>query len=155
MQQGRSIPDAGLTSQAGHGARLMPAGTIKGLKVIQTSKWVSFVGNIDLKKVDINGYKDGGGELDPFGATNQGNPVGGLVYSSFFGGSASNPRQVDVWHTFLEDSDFCFRMCNPDLSHDDQIKYCPHARRPGLACAHPRRSTTSRAVASTTRRPTT
>jgi len=50
---------------------------------------------------------DAGGELDPHGADGNGNPIGGLVFSSAFGSLA----QMHEWTNFMSASEFCFRAC--------------------------------------------
>ena len=47
----------------------------------------------DLTKINIP-RGDEGGELDPHGANGRGNPIGGLVFSSAFGGGE---RQMHEW----------------------------------------------------------
>ena len=54
-------------NKAGHGARLMPPGTITGAHFVSTANYIQLTGRANLQNIDINGYKDGGGELDPHG----------------------------------------------------------------------------------------
>ena len=50
-------------TKAGHGARLMPPGTITGAHFVSTANYIQLTGRANLQNIDINGYKDGGGEL--------------------------------------------------------------------------------------------
>ena len=100
--------------QAGYGTRVIPPGTITGAHFVQTPDYVQVTGVGDLTKVNIP-QGDTGGELDPHGAdgngrlfvschvrldilTNSwndiGNPIGGLVFSTAFGGG---PQQIHEW----------------------------------------------------------
>lgn len=59
-------------------ARLIPDGTIKSAQFLKTPTYVQVSGWWDGTRLNIqNG--DNGGELDPHGATGEGNPVGGNV----------------------------------------------------------------------------
>jgi hypothetical protein len=59
-------------------ARLIPDGTIRSAQFVRTPTYVQVSGWWDGTKLNIkNG--DNGGELDPHGATGEGNPVGGNV----------------------------------------------------------------------------
>lgn len=77
-------------------------------------------------------------ELDPHGADEQGNPLGGLVYTNGFGLNAqkyaqqlqsnSTPSntftQVIEWVDFIGDGIFCLKTCNP--SDAQGAKLCNH-----------------------------
>ena len=56
-----------------HGARTFPAGTITGVQWIRTSAYVQITGFLDQTKVGLKSG-DSGGELDPHGADELGNP---------------------------------------------------------------------------------
>ncbi|SGZ31425.1 BQ5605_C044g12171 [Microbotryum silenes-dioicae] len=90
------------------GTRSMPAGTIKSAHFLETPHYTQITGTGDFTKI--------GGELDPHGATGQGNPVGGVVYS---GGT-----QVYEWHEFISDTEFCIRVCKPSVP--DAWLWCQH-----------------------------
>ncbi|KAI5120054.1 hypothetical protein M0805_007806 [Coniferiporia weirii] len=92
--------------KSGTGARLMPNGTITGAHFVQTPDYVQVtgVGNLTLLNIPSG---DEGGELDPHGADGNGNPIGGLVFSSAFG----QLQQLHEWTNFMSDSEFCFRGC--------------------------------------------
>ncbi|THH03063.1 hypothetical protein EW145_g6560 [Phellinidium pouzarii] len=92
--------------KSGTGARLIPDGTIQGAHFVQTPDYVQITGVGDLTKLNIPSG-DSGGELDPHGADGNGNPIGGLVFSSAFG----QLQQLHEWTNFMSDSEFCFRGC--------------------------------------------
>jgi hypothetical protein len=53
---------------------------------------------------------DFGGEEDPHGADQRGNPLGSLLYSSAFGAGPASPyKQVIEWSYFVGGGIFCFK----------------------------------------------
>ncbi|KAI0266457.1 hypothetical protein BC834DRAFT_823907 [Gloeopeniophorella convolvens] len=94
-------------SADGYGTRLIPDGTISGAHFVQTPDYVQVTGIGDLTKINVP-KGDAGGELDPHGADGNGNPIGGLVFSSAFTGQI---QQLHEWTNFVSDSEFCFRGC--------------------------------------------
>ncbi|KAJ3486212.1 hypothetical protein NLI96_g4398 [Meripilus lineatus] len=92
--------------KSGYGTRLIPDGTILGAHFVQTPDYVQVTGTGDLTKINVP-KGDSGGELDPHGADGNGNPIGGLVFSSAFG----TLMQLHEWTNFMSDSEFCFRGC--------------------------------------------
>ncbi|KAH7910129.1 hypothetical protein BJ138DRAFT_1153648 [Hygrophoropsis aurantiaca] len=105
--------------QSGYGTRLIPDGTIKGAHVVVTPDYIQVTGVGNLTNLNIPQANDGGGELDPHGATGEGNPIGGLVFSSAFG----QLEQIHEWTNFVSDSEFCFRACKPSATAP---KMCQH-----------------------------
>ncbi|KAH8118033.1 hypothetical protein DFH11DRAFT_1571992 [Phellopilus nigrolimitatus] len=112
----------------GHGTRVIPPGAITGAQWLYAKNYVQVVGFIDQTKVNL-AASDEGGELDPHGADEQGNPLGGLVYSNGFGQSSSSFQslvgsgnltsnqtytQVIEWIDFIGGGQFCMKMCNPN-----------------------------------------
>jgi len=95
--------------KGGKGTRLIPDGTIFGAHFIQTPDYVQITGTGNLTRLNVPAG-DAGGELDPHGADGNGNPVGGLVFSSAFGGKL---EQILEWTNFMSDSEYCFRACKP------------------------------------------
>ncbi|KAI0066786.1 hypothetical protein BV25DRAFT_1776966, partial [Artomyces pyxidatus] len=93
--------------KSGYGTRVIPDGAITGAHFVQTPDYVQITGVGDLTKINIPAG-DAGGELDPHGADGNGNPIGGLVFSSAFTGSVV---QLHEWTNFVSDSEFCFRGC--------------------------------------------
>ncbi|GAA5860885.1 hypothetical protein JCM3774_003175 [Rhodotorula dairenensis] len=100
-------------SASGHGARMMPEGTVHSAHYLVTPHYTQITGTGDFTKINI-AAGDAGGELDPHGATGNGNPIGSLVYA--------NGEQIHEW-TSISDSEFCFRIC-----HDapDAWLWCQH-----------------------------
>ncbi|KDQ50361.1 hypothetical protein JAAARDRAFT_42151 [Jaapia argillacea MUCL 33604] len=92
--------------KSGYGTRLMPNGTITGAHFVQTPDYVQVTGVGDLTLINIPAG-DAGGELDPHGADGNGNPIGGLVFSSAFGTLA----ELHEWTNFVSANEFCFRAC--------------------------------------------
>ncbi|KAG7439360.1 uncharacterized protein BT62DRAFT_983444 [Guyanagaster necrorhizus] len=92
----------------GYGTRIIPSGAITGAHFVQTPDFIQVTGSGDLTKLNIPSG-DAGGELDPHGADGNGNPIGGLVFSTAFG----KLEQVFEWTNFMSADQFCFRACNP------------------------------------------
>jgi len=110
-------------SKPGHGARTIPAGSITGVTFVQTPDYVQVTGRIKQAAIYLAGGDDGG-EMDPHGADEQGNPLGGLVYSNAFGTDKSKYTQVIEWHNFMGGDVFCFKACDP--AGPNAAKYCEH-----------------------------
>ncbi|KNZ80105.1 hypothetical protein J132_07393 [Termitomyces sp. J132] len=92
----------------GTGTRLIPDGAITGAHFVQTPDFVQVTGVGNLTFVNVPAG-DQGGELDPHGQDGNGNPIGGLVFSSAFG----QLEEIFEWTNFVSDSQFCFRACKP------------------------------------------
>ncbi|TNY24432.1 hypothetical protein DMC30DRAFT_387380 [Rhodotorula diobovata] len=99
---------------SGHGARVMPQGTIHSAHYLKTPHYTQVTGTGDFTKINIQAGDDGG-ELDPHGATGFGNPIGSLVFN--------NGEQIHEWTSFISDHEYCFRIC-----HDaaDAWLWCQH-----------------------------
>lgn len=70
---------------------------------------------------------DDGGELDPHGADQRGNPLGALLFSNAFAASNGNPNnyiQAIEWHNFMGGGAFCLKACDP--SGANAARYCDH-----------------------------
>ncbi|GAA6020580.1 hypothetical protein JCM11491_000803 [Sporobolomyces phaffii] len=100
---------------SGHGARLMPQGTITSAHMLVTPHYTQITGTGDFTKLNVRAG-DSGGELDPHGADGTGNPRGGLVYH--------NGQQVQEWNSFISDTEFCIRVC--PTSDPDSWQWCQH-----------------------------
>ncbi|GAA6060351.1 hypothetical protein JCM10212_004535 [Sporobolomyces blumeae] len=100
---------------SGHGARLMPQGTITSAHMLRTPHYIQITGTGDFTKINVQAG-DSGGELDPHGATGYGNPRGGLVYE--------NGQQIQEWMSFISDSEFCIRVC--PSSDPNAWQWCQH-----------------------------
>jgi len=107
-------------TQPGHGARVMPDGTITGVQFTKSPDYVQVVGFMDQTKIYMVAG-DAGGEMDPHGADNRGNPIGGLVFSNAFTGSYV---QVIEWHNFNGGNAFCLKACDPSRPNGPAI--CQH-----------------------------
>ncbi|KIY73299.1 hypothetical protein CYLTODRAFT_428616 [Cylindrobasidium torrendii FP15055 ss-10] len=105
--------------KSGYGTRLIPDGTITGAHFVKSADFVQITGVGDLTKLNIPAG-DAGGELDPHGADGNGNPIGGLVFSTAFGGL----QQIHEWTNFMAADQFCFRACDP--AGKDPAAYCQH-----------------------------
>jgi len=124
-------------TKPGHGSRVIPAGAITGVQWLYAKNYVQAVGFIDQTQVSL-AATDQGGELDPHGADEQGNPLGGIVFSNGFGTTAntfdsalhahqngsSTYTQVIEWIDFIGGGIFCLKMCNP--AGPNAAKLCDH-----------------------------
>ncbi|KAM0751992.1 hypothetical protein T439DRAFT_333271 [Meredithblackwellia eburnea MCA 4105] len=101
-------------TSSGHGARIMPPGTITGAHYVQTPKYTQITGVGDFTKINVKAG-DGGGELDPHGADGNGNPIGGLVYA---GGEQIHEHIYDLqgcqWNMPGDYSGGSFDVCAGD-----------------------------------------
>ncbi|GAA5874555.1 hypothetical protein JCM3774_004647 [Rhodotorula dairenensis] len=75
-------------TKEGHGTRIIPEGALQGVQFIRTPHYIQVVGFIDQVKIDML-PDDYGGEMDPHGADQRGNPLGGLLFSTAFGGNST------------------------------------------------------------------
>ncbi|KAF8515576.1 hypothetical protein JB92DRAFT_3155157 [Gautieria morchelliformis] len=124
-------------TKPGHGSRLIPPGAITGAQWLYAKNYLQVVGFIDQSMVNLD-PTDMGGELDPHGADEQGNPLGGIVFTNGFGQSASSFAQqvssnssgstsftqVVEWIDFIGSGVFCLKMCNPNDPNGPQL--CNH-----------------------------
>ncbi|KAG2069119.1 hypothetical protein BDR04DRAFT_1128959 [Suillus decipiens] len=97
--------------QSGYGTRLIPDGSITGAHVVVTPDYIQVTGVGNLTNINVPAG-DAGGELDPHGADGNGNPIGGLVFSSAFGAL----EQIHEWTNFVSADQFCFRACKPAVN---------------------------------------
>ncbi|KAH9843802.1 uncharacterized protein C8Q71DRAFT_719500 [Rhodofomes roseus] len=110
----------------GHGTRIMPAGTLQGVQHITTPDYIMIVGFIDQTQVNL-AASDYGGELDPHGADELGNPMGGVVYSNQYpSGNTDNSSlsQVIEWNEFIGNNQFCIKICNPSETTPTNVGLC-------------------------------
>lgn len=118
-----------------HGTRVLPPGALKGVQFIKTPDYVEVIGYIDQTSLNLQ-PDDYGGEEDPHGADQRGNPLGGLVYSNAFGGAGNSSSssnggggnsqytQAAEWSYFVGSGIFCFKVCDPSSSRDASL--CQH-----------------------------
>jgi hypothetical protein len=96
-------------TKPGHGTRLIPEGALTGVQWTKTPGYIQAVGYFDQTKVNLL-EGDYGGEMDPHGADLRGNPMGGLIFTTDFGGSV--PQQAPQWHNFVGGNKFCLKICD-------------------------------------------
>ncbi|WWC92559.1 uncharacterized protein L201_007518 [Kwoniella dendrophila CBS 6074] len=104
-----------------NGARLIPDGAITGAHFIKTPTYVQIHGFWDGTKVGIVAG-DSGGELDPHGAENLGNPIGGNVTSNVEGKDVF----YEEWMSFISYDQFCLRVCTAETSNVSAALQCEH-----------------------------
>lgn len=66
--------------------------------------------------------------MDPHGADQRGNPLGGLLFTPNFGTNVYNSstdtipaarfQQVVQWHNFIGSNTFCLKACDPSYGRD-------------------------------------
>ncbi|KAI0693419.1 hypothetical protein BC835DRAFT_1075188 [Cytidiella melzeri] len=108
-------------TKPGHGTRVMVAGTLQGLQVLNTPDYTMITGLIDQTKLNIQS-SDAGGELDSGGQDTAGNPIGGLVYSTRYGSGQED--QIINWTEFIGNGQFCIKICNPNGTNP--AGFCQH-----------------------------
>ncbi|KAJ7187193.1 hypothetical protein C8R46DRAFT_1025097 [Mycena filopes] len=89
-------------------ARVIPDGVITGVSFLRTPFYVQVMGTGDFTKLNIAVGGDGGGELDPHGATGAGNPVGGNVTTTIVDGI---DQPIAEWMLYMANNQFCLRAC--------------------------------------------
>lgn len=108
-------------TQPRNGARIIPDGTISSAHFIKTDMYVQISGTWDGTKVDIQAG-DYGGELDPHGATGEGNPVGGNVTSDVTGSDVF----YEEWMMYVSSDAFCLRICTAESANVSAALQCEH-----------------------------
>ncbi len=93
-----------------HGTRLIPDGTITGAHFVRTRDYVQVTGVGDFTSILIP-QGDEGGEFDPHGADDLGNPIGGIVYTTANPATNGEPFFVSEWTNFMSWNQFCLRAC--------------------------------------------
>ncbi len=93
-----------------HGTRLIPDGTIEGAHFVRTRDYVQVTGVGDFTSILIPDGDDGG-EFDPHGADDLGNPIGGILYTTANRASNGEPWFVSEWTNFMSYNQFCLRAC--------------------------------------------
>ncbi|PWN51855.1 hypothetical protein IE53DRAFT_385780 [Violaceomyces palustris] len=87
-------------------ARVIPDGTVTGAHFVKTPLYIQLMATGDFTKIGMM-PGDEGGELDPHGATNMGNPVGGNVTSNISGEDVF----YEEWMNYVSATQICFRIC--------------------------------------------
>jgi hypothetical protein len=106
------------------GTRLIQGGALQGVQLIRTPGYIEVVGFIDQTALNLLS-NDTGGEEDPHGADQRGNPLGALMYSNAFN-TAGGPAytQVVEWSYFVGSGVFCYKACDPAGPNAAQL--CQH-----------------------------
>lgn len=135
-----------------NGARLIPDGAITSAHFVKTPLYVQIQGSGDLTKLNIAAGDDGG-ELDPHGAENLGNPIGGNVTSNVSGSDVF----YEEWMSFMSYSvsplsftpietvadstltvapkdQFCLRICTTENENISAALQCQHEVRTIRCC---------------------
>ncbi|KAJ9118652.1 hypothetical protein QFC22_003872 [Naganishia vaughanmartiniae] len=102
-------------------ARVIPDGVLKAVHFVKTPLYVQVQGWGDFSKLGV-AAGDQGGELDPHGATGEGNPVGGNVTSNVTGSDV--PYQE--WMSFMSATQFCLRICISENTTYSAALECQH-----------------------------
>ncbi|PWN88535.1 hypothetical protein FA10DRAFT_268718 [Acaromyces ingoldii] len=104
-----------------HGTRLIPDGTIKGAHFLQTANYVQISGVGDFTTIGIPDG-DAGGEMDPHGADDLSNPIGGVLFTTANPASNGESWFVSEWTNFMSYNQFCMRAC----WGNNAAKHCEH-----------------------------
>ncbi|TRM59349.1 hypothetical protein BD626DRAFT_508055 [Schizophyllum amplum] len=109
-------------TKARNNARVIPDGVITGVSLLKTDMYVQLMGYGDLTQINI-AAGDYGGELDPHGATGDGNPVGGNVTTNMTTGTDTSYQE---WMMYVSYEQFCFRICTNANSTYSSEYMCWH-----------------------------
>lgn len=110
-------------TQPRNNARVIPDGTITRASFTRTPLYVQVYAQGDFTKIHM-APGDEGGELDPHGATNMGNPVGGNVTSNVVDGKTDVFYQE--WMNYVSATDMCFRVCVAGSADATPEQVCQH-----------------------------
>ncbi|GAA6024978.1 hypothetical protein JCM8202_002172 [Rhodotorula sphaerocarpa] len=112
-------------TKEGHGTRLIPQGALQGVQFIRTPHYVQVVGFINQVDIDMM-EGDYGGEMDPHGADQRGNPLGGLIFSDAFNGNSTTNGTAggQQYQQVIQMSLFCLKACDP--SYENGWAMCEH-----------------------------
>ncbi|KAF7325580.1 hypothetical protein MKEN_00407600 [Mycena kentingensis (nom. inval.)] len=108
--------------QPRNNARVIPDGTVHGVTFLRTPYYVQVMGFGDFTRINIL-PNDAGGELDPYGALELGNPKGGNVSTTQING-----RDVPLqeWMMFINWEFFCLRVCTNSNATYSTARMCWH-----------------------------
>ncbi|KAJ7662466.1 hypothetical protein B0H17DRAFT_1093533 [Mycena rosella] len=109
-------------TQPRNNARVIPDGTFTGVSFLKTDFYVQIYGFGDFTKLNI-APNDGGGELDPHGATGAGNPEGGNVTTTIIDGI---DQPIAEWMLYIDNNQFCLRACTNANSTYSAAFMCWH-----------------------------
>ncbi|EPQ30967.1 uncharacterized protein PFL1_01156 [Pseudozyma flocculosa PF-1] len=108
-------------TQPRNNARVIPDGTITGAHFVKTPLYVQIMASGDFTKIGLVAG-DEGGELDPHGATEMGNPVGGNVTSNVSGKDVF----YEEWMNYISYNQVCFRICIAGSDQAPTSLECQH-----------------------------
>ncbi|WFD02936.1 hypothetical protein MOBT1_001625 [Malassezia obtusa] len=103
-------------------ARVIPDGTVTAAHFVKTDLYVQIMALGDFTKINFK-EGDSGGELDPHGATNKGNPVGGNVTSNITGKDVF----YEEWMNYVGHNIMCFRVCIAGSEKAPPKTECQHS----------------------------
>ncbi|KAJ7136772.1 hypothetical protein C8R44DRAFT_767855 [Mycena epipterygia] len=103
-------------------ARVIPDGTFTGVSFLKTDFYVQVFGFGKFDGLNV-APNDGGGELDPHGATGAGNPVGGNVTTTIVDGI---DEPIAEWMLYIDNNQFCLRVCTNANSTYSAAFMCWH-----------------------------
>ncbi|TXT03878.1 hypothetical protein VHUM_04301 [Vanrija humicola] len=107
--------------QPRNNARVIPDGTFQAVHFVKTPLYYQVQGWADLTRMNI-AAGDEGGELDPHGATGDGNPVGGNVTCNATGHDVS----YEEWMNYISYQQFCLRICIAENATYSAAAECQH-----------------------------
>jgi len=110
-------------TKPGHGTRLIPDGALTGIQFMRTPSYVQVVGYINQTYLNYD-PQDTGGETDPHGTDDRGNPIGGLLFTNAFTKSPGQFKQAVEWHSWMGANFFCIKACDP--TNPDAARLCEH-----------------------------
>ncbi|KAE8222427.1 hypothetical protein CF319_g4379 [Tilletia indica] len=102
-------------------ARVIPDGTLTAVQFVRTPLYVQVSALGDFTKIGVMPLDDGG-ELDPHGATGEGNPVGGNVTSNVTGTEVF----YEEWMNFVSYNQVCIRICTAAGQGVSAAQQCEH-----------------------------
>lgn len=108
-------------TKPGHGGRIIPPGTFTGIQVLNTTQYRQIIAFTNQVNIDIS-PTDFGGELDPNGQDLNGNPMGGLLYSTAFSPDGLTYEQVHSWNMFIGGNITGIKIC--DEAGTNPTGYC-------------------------------
>ncbi|EJT49892.1 glycoprotein [Trichosporon asahii var. asahii CBS 2479] len=103
-------------------ARIIPDGTITAAHLVKTPAYIQIHGFWDGTRINIVDG-DSGGELDPHGAKNLGNPIGGNVTTNL---ATGEDVFYEEWMSFISFDQFCLRICTAEVNGTTTALQCEH-----------------------------
>jgi len=97
---------------------------LTGVQFLNTPDYIQVTGFITQDLINMQ-TSDEGGELDPHGADEMGNPIGSLIFSNAWSNGNNNSFiQAIEWTNFMGGNMFCLKACNP--AGTNPAGYCQH-----------------------------